>query len=231
MEAIMEKDLQDEVVSLKDQAIAIKVSNVQSYVEAGELGKSLKELRAKVVAYFEKPKKKAADAHRELCNMEKAELKPIDEAITILHAEMNKYTAEQERIRKAAEDKLKAEQEETAAKERERLLNAAARADERGKTEKAEILLEKAENVYVAPVTVEPTVAKTVSTAAGNITQAKELQIQVVDIKAFLAEIVKRNMAPTMVEIKVSPLKAWVKANGLQSFPGLSIRETTGVRF
>jgi hypothetical protein len=69
-----------------------------------------------------------------------------------------------------------------------------------------------------------------VRTESGNITQARELQVTVTDAKAFIAELVKRNMAPTMVEIKPMELKSWVKANGLEAFPGLNINQTVSVR-
>jgi hypothetical protein len=90
-------------------------------------------------------------------------------------------------------------------------------------------LLERAENVYVAPVTVAPKV-ETARFDGGNVGQVKELQVSVTDLKAFLFELVKRNMAPTMVEVKAAPLKAWVKANGMQNFPGLAIVETVAAR-
>ena len=130
--ATAEREFKEESLTLKQQASAIQVKSVESYASAGELGKSMKELRQKVVDYFKPLKDAANKAHKALTTRENEELKPIDEAITILRAEMNKYTADQERIRKVAEDKLKAEQEAIAAKERERLLKAAIKAEDKG---------------------------------------------------------------------------------------------------
>ena len=232
MENVMvEKELETTALTLKDQATAMVIRDVTTFAAAGELGKSIKDLRAKIVDYFAPIKKAAHDAHKAITAKESAELKPVDEAIAILRDTMNVFTREQERIRQEAERKARLAAEEDARKEREKLLAAAVKAEEKGKDERAEELLEQAEMVYAAPVTVAPTVAKTVATEAGNITQAVEYQISVTDMKAFIAELTKRNLMPTMLEAKTAPLKAWVKANGFEQFPGLSINKTTGVRF
>lgn len=227
----IEKELHESALSLKEQAQAIKIADKESFASAGELGKGMKELRAKVVEYFKPLKDAAYKSHKAITAKEAEELKPIDEAITILRDAMNAFTREQERLRRIEQERLDAIANEKAAKEREKLLNQAVKAEAKGNDDRAEELLEKAEHVYAAPVTAEPTIAKTIQTAAGNVTQAKEVQITVTDLRAFLAELVKRNMAPTMVQIGVAPLKAWQKANDIKTFPGLVIRETTGVRF
>lgn len=228
---VIEKELENKAITLKDQATAMTVKDVTQYAAAGELGKSIKELRAKIVDYFAPLKKAAHEAHKAITAKESSELKPVDEAINILRDTMNAFTREQERIRQEEERKQRLAAEEAARKEREKLEAQALKALDKGKEEKAEELLEQAEMVYAAPVTVAPTVAKTVQTEAGNITQAVEYQISVTDMKAFISELVKRNMMPTMLEVKAMPMKQWVKANGLESFPGLSIVKTTGVRF
>lgn len=228
---VIEKELEGKALTLKDQATSMVVLDVTGYAAAGELAKSIKELRVKIVDYFKSLKEAAHQAHKAITTKEAGELKPVDEAIQILRDMMNNFIREQERIRQEAEKKARLAAEEEARKEREKLLAQAIKAEEKGQNEKAEEKLEQAEMVYAAPVTVAPTVAKTVATEAGNITQAVELQITVSDMRAFIAALVAKNIAPTMIEVKVAPLKAWVKANGLESFPGLNIVKTTGVRF
>lgn len=231
--AVMEKELEVKALTLKDQATAMVVNDVTQYAAAGELGKSIKELRAKIVTYFKPLKESAFAAHKAITAKESEELKPVDEAIAILRDTMNAFTREQERIRQEAERKARQEAEAAAEKERQRLLAQAIKAEEKGQTEKAEEKLEQAEMVYTAPVTVAPTVAKTVATSAGNITQAKEVQVTVTDIRAFIAELVKSNPGAlaSIIDVRVSGLKTFVKANGLEQYPGLSIVKTTGVRF
>jgi len=224
-----ESPYKEESLSLHDQAVAIKVVNQVTFSQAGEFGKSLKELQKNIEDYFEDSIKKAHAAHKSLVALRDKELKPVKDALDTLRRCMNGYLQDQERIRQEEERKARLAAAEEARKEMERLLALAAKAEEKGKDEKAEELLERAENVYVAPVTVAPRV-ETAKFEGGNVGQVKELQITVTDLKAFLAELVKRGMAPTMIEVKPGSLKAWVKANDFKSFTGLAIVETVSAR-
>lgn len=223
-------ELEQKSLTLYEQATALVVTDQQTYTSAGEVGKALKSLEKEITDYFAPMKKAAHDAHKSITKKESDELAPVKEAMDIVRKTMNVYIQEQDKIRQEAERKARIAAEEEARKERERLEKQALAAMEKGKDEKAESLMEQAEMVYAAPVTVAPTVDKTVRTESGNIVQARELQITVVDVKAFIAELVKRNVAPTMIDIKAGPLKAWVKANAIVSFPGLHINQTVTVR-
>lgn len=230
MQPLTEEVIEQKSLTLYEQATALVVTDQDSYAAAGEVAKALKSLEKEIVDFFEPMRISTKAAYDAVNDKKKKELAPVVEAMGIVRQTMNDFIQEQDRIRKAAEAKARAEAEEQARKDRERLEKQAMAAMEKGKDEKAETLMEQAANVYAEPVAIAPTVDKTVKTAAGNITQAKELQITVVDLVAFLSEIVKRNMAPTMIDVKAGPLKAWVKANDVKAFPGLSIKETVGVR-
>ena len=225
-----EAELENKTLTLYEQATALTISDQPTYIAAGEVGKALKALEKEIVDHYAPMKKAAHDAHKAITKKESDDLAPVKEAMDAVRKTMNAYAQEQERIRKEEERKARAAAEEAARKEREKLEAQALAAMEKGKEERAESLMEKAEAVYAEPVTVAPTIDKTIKTAAGNITQAKELQITVTDIKAFVAALVAQNSAMTMIDIKVGPLKAWVKANDIEKFPGLMIKQTVGVR-
>lgn len=223
------EEIEVQSMTLYEQALTIKVVDQPTFAAAGEFGKSLKELEKKIVDFFAPLKKAAHEAHKAITKKEADELSPVREAMDTVRKTMNDFLQEQERIRREEERKARLAAEEAARKEQERLLAQAAKAEEKGKSEKAEELLEQAENVYVAPVTVAPKV-ETAKFDGGNVGQVKELQVSVTDIKAFISELVKRNMAPTMIDVKAGALKSWVKANDLKAFPGLHINETVSVR-
>lgn len=225
-----EVELEMKTLSLYEKATNLTVTDAQSYAAAGELGKGLKALEKEITEYFEPLRVAAKVNYDAILKKKNDELAPVTEAMTIVRSTINVYIQEQERIRQEAERKARVESEEAARKEREKLLAQAEKAIEKGKDERAESLLDKADNVYAEPVSVVATVEKTVRTESGNITQAKETQITVVDMKAFISELIKRNSAMTMIEVKAGPLKAWVKANAIESFPGLTIKQTVGVR-
>ena len=229
---VIEKDLAN-VPTLKEQAMAIKVTDNVTRIQAAELGKMAKELVDKITLYHDDVVKKAHEAHKSALARKNADLKPAQEVIDMCRDNINTYDREQQRLERIEQDRLQKIADDNAEKERQKLLAQAIKAEEKGQTEKAEAKLEQAEMVYVAPVTVTPTVAKTVGTSAGNITQAKEVNVFVTDLKAFVTELMKSNAGAlaSIFDVKVSGLKNFVKTNGLDVYPGLNIVKTTGVRF
>lgn len=227
-----EAELEQETLTLYEQATSLIVSDAATYAAAGELGKGLKDLEKKIVDYFAPMKKAAHEAHKAITKKESDELAPVKEAMDVVRKTMNTFIQEQERIRREAERKARAEEEERARKEKERLEAQVLKALESGKDEKAESLLEKADNVYAAPVTVAPMVDRTLRTSSGNITQAKDIKVTVLQMIPFLQALCAQNpgAVANIVKIGDGPLKAFVKTNGIKSFPGLAIEETLGVR-
>ena len=228
-----EVELEAKCLSLYEQATSLTVSNSETYAAAGELGKGLKALEKEITEYFE-PLRIAAKANYDAVLKKKNdELAPVTEAMGIVRTSMNTYLQEQDRIRREEERKARIAAEEVAKKERERLEAQALKAMEKGKDEKAESLMEKAENVYAAPVNIAPVVDKTIRTAAGNITQAKDIKVTVMQLIPFLLELCEKNpgAVPNLIKVNDGPLKAFVKTNGLRAFKGLVIEEVSGVRF
>lgn len=230
---VIEKELESKALTLKDQATAMVVKDVASYASAGELGKNIKELRAKIVDYFQPLKEAAHKAHKAITTKEAEELKPVDEAINILRKTMNDFNEEQKRLERLEQARLQKIADDAAAAEREKLLKQAIKAEEKGQSEKAEEKLEQAELVYSAPVTVAPTVQKTIATSAGNITQANDVKVSVLNLNLFLSELLKNNpgAVASLIDIKAGPLKIWAKSNGLEKYPGLNIERVSNVRF
>jgi hypothetical protein len=226
---IIKSELETAPLALINEATSLKVVDQITFGIAGELGKTLKEEIKKREEYFEPMRIKAKASYDEVLKMKKDAISPLEVQVDALRKTMNVYLQEQERIRREEEARLQREENERARKEQERLLAQAAKAEEKGQYEKAEEKLEQAEMVYAAPVTVAPKV-ETAKFDGGAVGQVKEIQITVTDVKAFLMALLQKGMAPTMIEIKVAPLKAWQKANAITTFPGLHIVETVSAR-
>lgn len=226
---LLEKQMYDEALTLKGQAQAIAVTDHISYQAAGEFAKGLKELKKKVTEYFEPLKEAAHKAHKAVTQREKEELKPIEDADQLIRQGMSAYLNEQERIRKEEQRKLEAEAKIAADKERERLLSLAVKNEEKGEDEKAAEYLKKAEQVYVEPVFAAP-VEKTIKTDAGNITAAKDVRVTVIDIKALVSAVAVGQVPITIIDIKQSTLKSWLKSSGIRTVPGCKVEDVLGVR-
>jgi len=227
-----EADLDNKSLSLYEQATSLVIVDRATYGAAGEVGKALKSLVAEITDFHEPMRISAKAAYDSVLKSKNDALAPVNEAMEIVRKTMNTYAQEQERIRKEDERKAQVKANEEAQKEREKLEAQAEKAIEKGQDEKADSLLEKAENVYAAPVYIAPVIDKTVKTASGNITQAKELKITITNMVLFLENLCLKNpgAVASIVKIGDGPLKSFVKTNGLKSFPGLNIVETVGVR-
>lgn len=224
----LDPQIEEQALCLADQAKAVRIHDQASYGAAVEFGKSLKGMRRKIEDFFSPMKKRAHEAWKAICDSEKEHLAPIDQADAELRKVMNFYLQEQERSRREEEARLRREAEERARKEQERLLAQAAKAEAKGQAEKAEALLERAEDVYVAPVAVAAQTSVKTGSATGY--GQKDLSVTVVDLKAFVKALIEQNSALTMLDVKPAALKAWAKANEIRRFPGLAIEETVSAR-
>ena len=227
-----EAELDNKSLTLYEKATALVIVDQASYAIAGEVGKDLKALVTEITNFHEPMRISAKAAYDAVLKSKNDALAPVNEAMGIVRDTMNVYVREQERIRQEAERKARIAAEEAAKKERERLEAQALAAMEKGKGEKADSLLEKAEMVYAAPVTIAPVIDKTVKTASGNITQAKELKVSVTNLALFLKTLCEQNPGAVAAIVKIGdgPLKAFAKSNGLTNYPGLTISHTVGVR-
>ena len=217
-----------DVIAKAGQIVAI-TTDVHLAV-AGEVGKVLREMRKTIEEFF-KPIKQAQDAAKKvILDKEKAELAPILEAIDRLNRMSSAYLTEKERQRQEEERRLRMIEEERARKEQEKLLAQAAKAEDKGQTAKAEALLDKAEDVYAAPVHVAA--SGPLRTETATVSSSKDLVVEVVDLKAFVTALVEQgsNSFDALLQVKPAALKAWAKSNGVKKMPGLAITEQVKAR-
>ena len=162
--ATQEEELTREVVSIESQAKALKIVDSPSYLSAGELWKSIKDIRKKVADFCDPGIKQAHELHKTLVAKKKEADTPLDNAERIVKRAMSDYDAEQERLRREEQRRL----EEIARKEEEeRRLQEAIAAEEEARRNGAtkEVAAQEAaaiidEPVYVAPVVIPKTVPK-----------------------------------------------------------------------
>lgn len=115
MENIIEQQEQFRTEVLTAAKAEIAVVDQQTYVAANGLISKLQGVKKEVTARFAEPKKKAAEAHKAVCELEKSFLAPVEDAIRRLKDQTTRwYAAEQQRIA-AEEERRRKEAEEMAA--------------------------------------------------------------------------------------------------------------------
>ena len=141
------RDITARALTIPKEAKALRVVDVVTYARAGEVLVAVKELRRQIDAAFNPIIQKAHETHREALAQKKKAEAPLVEAEGIIKPQIAAYQAEQERIRRAEEARIRAE---LAKAEEEARLQAAIEAEAEGRKEEAEEILE--EPVQVAPV-------------------------------------------------------------------------------
>ena len=136
-----EEALSQEVTNIEFQAGAITIDTEDDYKEAAQFGRLLKQRTSEVKEFWKPIKEAAHKAHAEICAREKAMLQPLSNAEKILKQTMSSYIAEQERIRREAEEAAR----RAAQAEADRKLQEAIALEAQGKSDAADAAVEEAE--------------------------------------------------------------------------------------
>jgi hypothetical protein len=175
-------------LSVPDQAKQITtITNNTDYTRAGEILLTIKEIRKKIENTFKPIKRKMDAAKKEVLDQEKAADKPLAEAEAWIKPLISNYLAEQERIRKDEEDRLRGIARK---EEEERQLMAAIEAEEEAKRNGAtkEEAAAEAQIIIETPVQAAPVVVpKSVPKVAG-VSVSKQWKFRIIDVNKIPRE-------------------------------------------
>jgi regulator of protease activity HflC (stomatin/prohibitin superfamily) len=154
------KDLEQNIMTLSDKAMTIKVTDDTTLLVADQMETDLKAMRKQIETFFKPLKQKAHDAHKALTTAEATELAKIVPAEQYVKRQRFDYQQEQQRIREAEEARLLKEAQ--AREEADRLARAAeiereaAALKASGQVEEAAAVQQEAETVLNTAVPVVP---------------------------------------------------------------------------
>ena len=115
--------VREEALSWPDRARAVPVVDNESYVVAAELLKGIKALRRRIGEVFDPHVTRAHEAHKALVREKKDAEAPLTEAEGLIKRALVTYTEDQERARRAEEQRLR---EDARRREEQRRLEEAA---------------------------------------------------------------------------------------------------------
>ena len=165
------QEITERALTVPDQARAVEIRSNEDYVKAGEILLVIKDLRKQIDETFDPIIKKAHEAHKEAVAQKKKVDAPLVEAEGIIKPRIAAWNAEQERIRREEEARLR---EQARKEEEERRLQEAILAEQNGQTEAAE-------EIMAAPVQPPPVVVpKTVPKVSG-VSMVKQWKFRVVN--------------------------------------------------
>lgn len=216
-----EVELKNEVSVVEAQAQQISIVSDADYKDAAEFGRLLKRKSAEVTEFFAPMKKAAHDAHKAICNREKAMLTPIANAEKLLKKAMGAYQLEQQRKQREEEERLR----RLAREEEERLLAEAIRMEELGEKELSEESFENAQ--FVADS------ARNISTSkapvkADGVSTSMDWEIASIDPSKVPVTFMNQVIRP----VDEKAILRIIRANkGNVQIPGVTIRETAKMSF
>jgi len=213
--AALASALAQEITTIHTAAASIIVKDNASYAYAGDMLVAIKKVKKNIEEYFRPLKAAAYAAWKQICNRETEEIEKLTPAINHLNSQMTAYNIEQEKIRKAEEERLRREAQKA---EEEARLQAAIEAEKTGQKEEAEAIL--AEPVFVPPPIVEKTVPKQAGLAMTTTWEAKIINEKLIPREYLIPDMVKINQV-------VRALKDKTNIPGIMAIPRNSMR---GVR-
>lgn len=216
-----EQQLTQQVTDIEFQAESLVILTDEDYAAAGEFGKLLKEKAAVVVSFFKPMKDSAYQAHRAVCDREKAMLAPLKNAEAAIKKTMGNYLVEQERKRKEAEEAARRAAEE----ERERKLREATALEEAGDKDAAEVAMAEAVVMdeaasYSVPADCKPKVS--------GVSTSKDWEIESIDPAAVPVNFSGMELRPVDRAAVMRLIRA---SKGKIEIPGITYREVAKMSF
>lgn len=221
LEPVDEQQLTQEVTDIEFRAESFVIQTPEDYEAAGEFGKMLKQKAAEVTGFFKPMKDSAYQAHKAVCDREKAMLTPLKNAEKIVKKTMGDYLMEQERIRREAEEAARRAAEE----ERERKLKEAMALEAAGDKEGAEAAVEEAVVMdeatgYSVPAPVKPKVS--------GVSTSKDWEITSIDTAKVPVNFNGMELRPVDQAAVMRLIRA---SKGSIAIPGIAYREVAKMSF
>lgn len=204
--------IREEVSGVTIQVEGMIVDSEDAYQMAAELGTAIKTQAKKVAEFFAPMKKRASDAHKEICAREKMMLSPLQAAEKELKNKMGTFRLEEDRRRREAEEQARrAAQEEQRRKEAEAL-----ELESQGRFEEAGAALAEAE---VAESVVKTGVYAQAPRKAAGVSVGKDWAITKIDpamVPVEIAGAVIRPVDEAAIMRLIRATKGGIKIPGVE---------------
>ena len=221
LEPVDEQQLTQEVTDIEFRAESFVIQTPEDYEAAGEFGKLLKQKAAEVTGFFKPMKDSAYQAHKAVCDREKAMLTPLKNAEKIVKKTMGDYLMEQERIRREAEEAARRAAEE----ERERKLKEAMALEAAGDKEGAEAAVEEA---VVMDEATGYSVPAPVKSKVSGVSTSKDWEITNIDTAKVPVNFSGMELRPVDQAAVIRLIRA---SKGSIAIPGIAYREVAKMSF
>lgn len=211
-----QEEVQNEATQypMQARALAEAIKDDDSYQTAGQFLITIKGFRKKVESTFGEVVSKAHAAWKATIALRKLADDPLDEAERIIKPALAAYDQEQERVRRAEQDRIMAEQKK---RDEDSRLAQAAKVAETGDLSGAEAILD----APAAPLVMPPPPPK--STVAG-ISYSDAWKAEVIDLKALVKAVAEGKAPLTLLEANTTAINSMAKSLKAElKYPGIRV--------
>jgi hypothetical protein len=200
-----------------DRVSSFKITDKESFDGAQfhletirNIKKTIKEFWSPLIKNAFDTKQSASKALRETRDREEAFLERPEKAEAHFLKIRLSFKLEQDRLDRVAREKAEAKAEAAAKKEADKLLKKAEKTADPVREEK---LIEKADEVKVAPVFIPKTIKKSTRTESGTLnTFVSVIQVEVHDIKSICGMVFRGDLPVNVLTVSEAKIKAWAKS-------------------
>jgi hypothetical protein len=214
------QQLETKALSLFDQANALRIQDQPTYDQAVEFLKGVKALRNEAESQMRPVVDAAHKAHKAACDALKRIDAPLEQAERAVKQMIAAWSAEQERIRRAAEDRLRLEAQRQAEAEAEQQIE---QAEAEGASE-AEVLA-MIEQAAMLPTPPPLTVAPTYKAAAG-VAVRKTWVAEVTSVRNLILFVAQKPEYEYLLKVDEAKLNQLARMQGAAlRIPGVRVVE------
>ncbi len=217
-----ENELNVSVRNMQTMSCELVVENDEQFEQAGEMGRLIKTKIGEVTDFFAPMKKAAHDAHKNICEREKAMLQPLKDAEASLKKVMGDYAQRKEAERIALEEKARKEAEA----EMEEKIAEAIEAEENGDIDAAQSAMLDAE--MAESIANSSSIVGSTPTKVSGVSQSKDYEITGIDLTKVPCEINGIVIRPVDEKAVLRLIKA---SKGSIKIDGITYKETIKTSF
>jgi len=226
----------EKALTIYEQAMVVKITNNESYINAGVLWKNTKDMMKEISDTFDPIIESAHLSHKKAIEQKNKYYKPLETASKSIKQLMATYDAEQERIRLAEQRRLEEEarkaeearrQEELARlederkAEEERLLQEAIEAEANGNNDVAETIMQEIEikeqeiqeeikTVKEEPVFIPPPIVQKTVPKVNGLKYSIRWDFEVTDIMALIKAVASGKLPKEALQVNTTLIRQQV---------------------
>lgn len=217
------ENIDKQLEEIKPKVKTLEIKSIEGYRVAADMILLVKNLEKEIEDKLDPLIKNAHKTHKDLVSFKKSEILKVLATKEEISKKMLEYEKKQEAIRKEEQRKADAERARIEAEKKAELDNLAEQELEKGRVDKAEVLLARAEDVFVPPTVIAPSIQKTEKSNLGSVTTVDDIEVYVSSQRGVVEGVWTKVFPPDVLRVDLGALKRWAKSNDIKLYENYGV--------